>query len=465
MSYLLAGTGRSDITPPPGTPQGGWGAQTHERGLAADMSLYATALVLSDSQCQAAIIDFDCTGFADSAWMDETFSSVSRLTGIRTENIRLSYTHTHSGPNVYRLDVISQGRDMVVKYLEELPYRIAGAVWQAQQDMRPVRFAAGAGLCEMNVNRRLKLPDGRIVVGKNSGGPVDHTVRVVRFDDLDEGPVATIVHYACHPTIMGWQTQYFTPDYPGVVRQVVEREVGGKCLFLQGAAGNVGPILGFTGDLKVYKRLGGWLGLEASKVALRIETRPRRESLVGVQPSGAPIALYRAEFEEIDRPTLRVCTRAIELPLKRFRPLAELEAELAEKLRARDRLRAAGKGEEEIRLATALATQAADRVQDARICEGKTYLTWPLQGMRFGPIALLSMPGEPFAELNHRIVASSPFAHTLFSGYSNGGFGYLPPREAFAEGGFEVETSPFAPEAGEKLVDESLSMLTELAAG
>jgi hypothetical protein len=206
------------------------------------------------------------------------------------------------------------------------------------------------------------------------------------------------------------------------------------------------------------------LGLEASKVALRIETRPRRESLVGIQPSGAPIALYRQEFEETDQHILRVCTRSIELPLKRFRPLADLEAELADRLMARDRVRAEGKGEEEIRLATALATQAEDRVQDARIYEGKTYLTWPLQGIRIGPIALLSMPGEPFAELNHRILASSPFAHTLFSGYSNGGFGYLPPREAFAEGGFEVETSPFAPEAGDKLVDESIRVLTDLAA-
>jgi hypothetical protein len=112
--------------------------------------------------------------------VDETASIVSYLTGIRTENIRSSYTHTHSGPNVYRLDVISQGQGTVLKYLEELLQRIAGAVWQAQQDMRPVRFAAATGLFEMNVNRRVKLPDGRLVVGKNFSGPADHTVRVVR---------------------------------------------------------------------------------------------------------------------------------------------------------------------------------------------------------------------------------------------------------------------------------------------
>lgn len=60
---------------------------------------------------------------------------------------------------------------------------------------------------------------------------------MVRFDDLDGKPLATIVHYACHPTIMAWDNQWFTTDYPGMVRQVVEREAGGTCLFLQGATG------------------------------------------------------------------------------------------------------------------------------------------------------------------------------------------------------------------------------------
>ena len=49
MHQLLAGTGRVDITPAPGTPQGGWGAQTHQRGLGADLPFYATALVFRDA--------------------------------------------------------------------------------------------------------------------------------------------------------------------------------------------------------------------------------------------------------------------------------------------------------------------------------------------------------------------------------------------------------------------------------
>jgi hypothetical protein len=53
----------------------------------------------------------------------------------------------------------------------------------------------------------------------------------------------------------------------------------------------------------------------------------------------------------------------------------------------------------------------------------------------------------------------------LFSGYSNGGFGYIPVRSAYSEGGYEVETSPFAPGAAELIIEESLRMLNELRAG
>ena len=53
------------------------------------------------------------------------------------------------------------------------------------------------------------------MVGRKWEGPVDRTVRVVRFYDLKENPLATIVYYACHPIIMAWDNQWFTPDYLG----------------------------------------------------------------------------------------------------------------------------------------------------------------------------------------------------------------------------------------------------------
>jgi hypothetical protein len=179
--------------------------------------------------------DVDAIGF-DREWTDRNLEAIAALTGLRRERIRFSCTHTHSGPNTFRLATISEGLDMALGYLESLPRRIAAAVWQARENLRPARCAAGAGSCAINVNRRLRTSDGAVVVGRNWQGVTDPTLRVVRFDDLDERPLATVVHYACHGTTMGWQTRMFTPDFPGPARRVVEEQVGGTCLFLQGAA-------------------------------------------------------------------------------------------------------------------------------------------------------------------------------------------------------------------------------------
>lgn len=460
MEQLLAGVGRSDITPVPGTPQGGWGAQTHQRGLGADLPFYATALVVSDSHQSVAIIDVDAIGF-DQEWTKRILDAVVAVSNIPLENIRFSCTHTHSGPNTFRLKNISEGLNLVMDYLNALPGRIAGAVWQAQQNLKPVRCAAGAGTCGVNVNRRLKLPDGRLVVGNNWQGPSDPKVRVLRFDDLDERPVAVILHYACHPTTIAWQNQYFTPDYPGMARRVVEEQIGCHCLFLQGAAGNVTPQRGFTGCLQRYHWLGKVLGLTAAKVALEIETVPRRERLSKVVESGATIATYDYEPVKTDLPELRIQSRMLELPLKEFSPPEELETE-ARKLR-QELARVSREGSEsDIAAATARATKAGMRAERASLYHGKTHLPWQLQGMRIASVALLSIPGEPFTELNGQIVAGSPFKETLFSGYSNGGFGYLPVASSYADGGYEVETSPFAPQAADIVVRESIRLLCEL---
>jgi hypothetical protein len=261
---------------------------------------------------------------------------------------------------------------------------------------------------------------------------------------------------------MAWQCPYFTPDFPGVVRQVVEQNLGGTCLFLQGAAGNLTPRRGFTGDCKIYRLLGRQLGLEAAKTAAGIETLPRQERLETILESGTAIAVYTDEPVEPATPILGVSSRFLSLPLKHFPPPEELESQARALQGDLERLRAEGT-EEEIRAATALATQARMGADRARLYHGKTHVHWQLQGIRIGATALVSVPGEPFIEIGQQIVANSPFTHTLFSGYSNGGFGYLPARTAFEEGGYEVETSPFSPQAAEIVIQEARRMLDDLA--
>jgi len=103
------------------------------------------------------------------------------------------------------------------------------------------------------------------------------------------------------------------------------------------------------------------------------------------------------------------------------------------------------------------------RAEYDRLYHGKTHIDWPSQGIRIGPLGLLAITGEPFTEINQAIVSSLPFAHTLFPEFSHGGFGYTPAQSAYAEGGYEVEASPFSAEASHVIVKENLSVPKELA--
>ena len=94
---LKAGIARVDITPPPGIAHAGWGAQTHQRAAGIDLPLWATALALSDDDQTVVIIDIDLIYL----WEPEVFTvqkAVVDMTGLPASNIRLAYTHTHSGP-------------------------------------------------------------------------------------------------------------------------------------------------------------------------------------------------------------------------------------------------------------------------------------------------------------------------------------------------------------------------------
>ena len=79
-----------------------------------------------------------------------------------------------------------------------------------------------------------------------------------------------------------------------------------------------------------------------------------------------------------------------------------------------------------------------------------------------GPVALIGIPVEPFAEIGAAVKAQSPFGTTFYSGYTNGVHNYLPIRAAYEEGGYEVWMTPFAPEAAEITVAKSVEILGEL---
>ncbi|MCL5110140.1 MAG: neutral/alkaline non-lysosomal ceramidase N-terminal domain-containing protein [Chloroflexi bacterium] len=460
---LKAGVARSDITPPVGIPHANWGAQTHTRAAGVDLDLWATALVLQNGDEKVAIVDADLGGFSTDL-VTACRHAITELAGIPGPNVRLSAVHTHSGPSL-DFNFYAEGGELLGPYVASLPGRIAGAVWEANNNLRSARLAAGRGHSDINVNRRLKqegLYDGKVFLGRNWQGFADHEVVVARLDDEDEHPIATIVNFGCHPTIMGHLNKYITPDYPGVVKRVVEQMVGGKCLFLQGATGNVHAIRDYTGDLAVYRRLGTLLGLEAAKVALGLSPLPRQERFLYVLESGAELGIYADEPAGEPDGTLRVLSREIALPLLPVADAAQIEAELAERQRELEGLRASGAPDEDVRQAMMRAKRAMLRLRLAKPHQGQTETMVELHAIRVGGLGMVAIQGEPFAEIGAAVKQGSPFAHTMFSGYLGNWAGYIPNAADYPDGGYGVTTTPFAPEAAGRVIEESLASLRQL---
>src|SRR5262249_52952099 len=85
-----------------------------------------------------------------------------------------------------------------------------------------------------------------------------------------------------------------------------------------------------------------------------------------------------------------------------------------------------------------------------------------MSAARLGDVAFLGLGCEAFNEIGREIKASSPFPVTIVITHCNGAAGYLPARHAYQEGGYQVESSPFAPGAAEQVVEESLRLLNAI---
>jgi hypothetical protein len=460
LTLLNAGVARVDITPKVGVAHAGWGAQTHQVSLGNDMPMYVTALVVTKDDVELAIVDVDIGIFTNQQDKDIR-DLISAESGIQFGNIRLAYTHTHSGPITFG-QWIKDGADLANEWWNTIPTACSKAVVEAKATAQPSRTGFGRGSCDVNINRRPVLDNGELFTGRNWDGAVDHSVDVVSFDDVDDNPIATIVNYPMHPTIMGHENQWVTPDFPGPMRSVVEHTVGGLCLFLQGASGNQGPVDGFTGDLRMYRKAGSKLGAEASRVRLNIDPRERKESLDQILVSGADLGIYSNVPTNESDDTVAVTNVPVDLPSRDVISLEEAQSKFDTAEKELEAIRTSGTSEEEVRRGVSKVMRANIQLSVARLSDSNTkdgHIEINAQSMRIGETVLVSIPVEPFVELAQAVKERSGSANTVFSGFSNGHINYLATDIAFEEGGYEVCVSVFAPGSSELAISASLEAI------
>jgi hypothetical protein len=458
-SQFRAGIGQVDITPPLTAPHAGWGAQTHIQPEGVDQPLNVTALVLDDGSTTVAWVEFDLV-IINNNETEVVRERVGEALGIDPENVRVTVTHNHAGPPPSSWDWVKQGLEALQTYYRQLPEYAAGAALQAKHAMAPARLGVGHGQSDVAINRRERSPEGRIVTGVNPEGTIDPDVLVVRIDRADGGPLATIVGYTMHPTTLGPTNKLISSDWPGHLKRTVEELTGTTCLFVQGATGNVGPgYEGFTADTRVPEKLGKMLGFEAVRVYHSLHVPARTFHHDRIWESGAPLGRWEADLVDEPEPRVRIAVEYVTLPLIEHPPVETAEAKVREVETRLNELRNAGAPAAEVEAATFVTKRANMALTRSRFYAGKTETPVEVNLLQIGPVMLAGTQGEPFVEIGLAIKEQSPFAHTWFGGYTSGWAGYIPMPDAYPLKGYEVETSPFTPEAAGALIDGTVGLL------
>jgi len=433
---LSAGIARADITPPVGIKSAGFAARGPLTRL--HDPLLATALVLGDGDRRAALVSCDLLGL-DADTVAEVRSEAERRVGLAPGCITVACTHTHYGPDPYR----DTSDPLVVAYRGNLIHVLGGVLAEAAANLQPVGMSLGWGRSGIGINRREKLPDGRIILGHNPTGPNDEAVGVVRVDRSDGAPLACVINFQTHPVSQGGRVDHISADYPGAMRQVVESLTGARCLFLQGACGNINARI-MEPTYESARTLGVQLGCEVVRVWETLGSMGsfKPQPVSGLDVGNKPVDLPRIRYGSLDEAQKLVQTLEQDLRKYRAEAAADSRAQWAER-----RLQ-----------------QACQAVESWTTGVPAPPVTAELQAWRVGEWALVTAPGEVFNEIGARVKAASPFRHTFFVGYANGSIGYVPVPEAYAEGGYEVlHASQVDPGAAGILEEGCAQLLGQLA--
>jgi neutral ceramidase len=384
--------------------------------------LRCVATVLAKGKTRLAIVACDVLMLKRES-LDPVVAEIERTTGIPASHVLINCTHTHHAPSTMQLH--DYGSDDL--FTRRVQRGIVQAVQRAATNLAPCQFYFGLGE-ERTVgqNSRMLLDDGQIYwIGPRTNfvrptGPFDPDLPVFAFRDRADKLRAMLFNHSTH-TIGTRQGGQRSPSLYGLAAQELEEQLGGTITFLEGASGST-HNLGLKGD-ECVDRL---------KQAVR-------DTLAKTQPHDVTqlAALKRAFHYRVRRFDDALEDAAVERYCRKYAPGG----------------------------ADTITRVFRDMRRELAPLQGQERETW-LQVLRIGPVAIVGVPAEYFTQLGLDIKNRSPFRHTYIAELANDWIGYLPNREGHKLGGYQVWTgyhSYAEPGTGERIADEAVAMLQELA--
>jgi len=343
--------------------------------------------------------------------------------GLEWRQVLLSATHTHTAPATIHLTAAGKYSEPYVALLAKKLEEVAQQAVAATQSCDIVTAAAPL---ELAVDRR----------GKPTAH-VDSIVSALALRPRDRSEfTAACVNYAMHPVTFGREWCRISADWCGAASRGLSQVLTGEPITLvsNGAAGNLNPPA-MDKPPEFVRSLG-------QRVCDAI----------------AP-AIFAANSQPVERFAVRSETTL--LPLEHLDP-AGIDCAADERLSNQPSNWVLA---DPIREAVATWREAMKRIVATG---GGKVVPLEIQVIRINDTYIVTVNGEMFSRFTAMLRART--GKNLFVvGYANAAFGYIPTREAYDEGGYEVETAhffynSFRPQRGglEMLVERAAAMISSI---
>jgi hypothetical protein len=399
---LRAGCARIDVTPPqPVTLEGYDSRKDVSRGVHDPIG--ARAAAFEQGGHRLVLVSLDNCGFYNGTAVPFRYA-ILEACNLKPAELLLCAIHTHSAPTLTLNE--ERGHPNNVEYTRMLQGKLVEVVRSALDRLAPVQIGFGLGSCPIGANRREVVQDSdgktHIVLGRNPSLPIDREVQVLKLARPGQSQAVDVLFaFATHSTSLGPRNYLISGDVHGLAEQFIEHYLGAGAVApgFAGASGNIDPWFRITPD---FKTTNGWVP--------------------------APVLQGTFLGEEVAQVFEAIHSFTTNAPIKTSLKVVDLPA------KARD---------------------------DAQT-QANAALPFTITVARMGDIAFVGLGGEVFNEIGKAIKSASPFKQTFILTHCNGAAGYVPTRPSYPEGGYEVQTSPFAPGADEVIAQEATRMLKEL---
>lgn len=436
----LVGFGRADITPAESVPLAGYGSTSDRMSTGVFSELKTTAVAITDTAGRSVILmAVDLINDRGSVARDIR-KGVSEKTGVPEELILVTFSHTHSGPDLDNDSATPYMKD----YRELVVSQAVAAGEAAWKDRKTAEMSVGTANVEgYNFVRHYEHQDGTysgpgfgtstsLIVGH--AGDADPEMRIIRFTRTGHEDVV-LMNWQAHGTLLSHQRagtdeyKKVSADFVGGIREYMEKKLGCKFVYFQGAAGDINP-----------------------------------ESAVKWENKTSDIALYGKRVGDIAIKCLQGSMNAMEAgPVKTHGftfagPVNHADAHLltnAQKLKT--------SGGTTTAAAEALGLISPHHATTIIRCSalGDT-LPMPCSVISVGGVGFACAPVELFSDSGIAIREGSPCAETFILGYCNESQGYLPTQRAYDYNSYEEACTNFARGTAETLVEEFAKKWAEL---